>query len=433
MSNLEQEHRQELLGSAIAPSIIERNFESLDSESAADALLYSPKIERKNDGCVTAKYQKYQSLGDGWMASGVDISIGKPMDWCCFKPDISRQASDGKTIKYEHPPATPTEYFALRVTFADGLRIADYHDLAEAYGEHQGTNNQNDEDHGFWAWAITQKSIPLLITEGAKKAACLLSNGSLAIGLPGIWMGCMKGTDTLKPGIALVAAGREVTVVFDMDEKPKTQKAVNSAAVKIAEACKTAGATTVTRVTWPSSEGKGVDDLIHNYGRGAGIFEGYMLKREEVKELPATGLRSTTEDNQCPVCEDTSGKCATGMGRQGTEAKDGVLCSSRLDEESTPNGWKFGGLSKPDKDGIQKGKFYPASDKQKTGRIVNPLFISTIEDGLQALDPSDLEKRTRVGLHMQAIAYINSPDQNGAALLIRRQLTCPVATTNLAG
>jgi uncharacterized protein (DUF927 family) len=143
-----------------------------------------------------------------------------------------------------------------------------------------------------------------------------------------------------------------------------------------------------------------------------------MNEKREVKEAPSTGLKLTAEDNPCPICEDTSGKCATGMGRQGTEAKDGVLCSSCLNEESTPAGWKFSGASKPDKNGIQKGKFYPVNDKQKTGRIVNPLFVSTVEDGLQAIDPSDSEKRTRVGLHMQATAYINSPDQNGAALLL---------------
>ena len=34
--------------------------------------------------------------------------------------------------------------------------------------------------------------IPILLTEGEKKAACLLSLGFVAIALPGIWMGRVK-------------------------------------------------------------------------------------------------------------------------------------------------------------------------------------------------------------------------------------------------
>jgi Domain of unknown function (DUF3854) len=243
MSNLELKHQQELLSSAIDPSII-----SLSGQPGEDGLAEAAEFLLPSDELTRSEHGKspYTSVGDG-IACHYGHNLGNGVLFTargCFKPDkpIDRMKKDeatgewvvdDKKAKYLSQLHRPAEYFAQRVTFADGLKIAEYHDLAAAYVEYQGTNNQNDEDSGFWAWVITQKSIPLLITEGAKKTACLLSHGFLAIGLPGIWMGCDAGTDTLKPGIALVAAGREVTIVFDMDEKPKTQKTVNSAAVKL--------------------------------------------------------------------------------------------------------------------------------------------------------------------------------------------------------
>ncbi|MFM6202318.1 MAG: DUF3854 domain-containing protein, partial [Dolichospermum sp.] len=43
-----------------------------------------------------------------------------------------------------------------------------------------------DKYQSFWEWVKDHPQIPVTITEGAKKAAALLSCGIVAIGLPGI-------------------------------------------------------------------------------------------------------------------------------------------------------------------------------------------------------------------------------------------------------
>jgi Domain of unknown function (DUF3854) len=312
-------HCSELAASAIDQRIAALNFESLDGEESSEALLY--KAERRNDGRVTDKFTKYQNIGAGWWCSGgIDLATFKPMaDWGCLKSDEPRLDKNGKPIKYEHPPSVPTKYFALKVTFSMGLKIAERYGLEAKYSQHGGDFIGDDEDTAFWSWAISQKAIPLLITEGAKKAACLLSHGYLSIGLPGIWMGCPPQSNTLKPDLDIAVEGREVIIVFDCELKEKTRKAVNGAAVKLAEACQTAQAGKVTQATWAARLGKGIDDLIGK--KGVDIFDRSLLGRQEVRELPKTGLQNTNDGNPCPVCEDTSGECATGLGRTRNRVK----------------------------------------------------------------------------------------------------------------
>jgi hypothetical protein len=182
-------HRTELTASSIDHRIAALNFESLDGEQAAEALLYSSDISRLNGGQISARFKRYRDLGEGWWCAGLDINTGESMNWGCFKPDQPQlNTQKNKPIKYEHPPKESTEYFALRVPFAIGLKIAQRYGLEAPYAQYQGKQNSELENKGFWQWALEQKGqIPLLLTEGAKKAACLLSHGYLAIGLPGIW------------------------------------------------------------------------------------------------------------------------------------------------------------------------------------------------------------------------------------------------------
>jgi Domain of unknown function (DUF3854) len=281
LARIEPKHLEEFRESAIDDSLIALNFKSLDGEitedgsDVADHLLYSDAIARKNGGSVTSKHLPYLTFGAGWWCGGgIDLVTLEPMpEWGCFKPDKPQPAwkkddegnwvkDSKKAVKYHNPPLDPVKYFALQVTFAIGAKIAQRHGLEAAYNEHQGEFMPSDEDKGFWGWVIGQKSIPLMATEGAKKAACLLSHGYLSIALSGVWNACDSGKDTLKPGIAAAVTGREVIIVFDMDSKEKTKNAVNSAAVKLSTACIQAGSGEVTQLVWLPDQGKGVDDLI---------------------------------------------------------------------------------------------------------------------------------------------------------------------------
>jgi len=70
-----------------------------------------------------------------------------------------------------------------------GQLIADRHGLAltaEVAADATGA------DGAFWRWWASTPALPLLITEGAKKAAALLSAGVPAVALPGIWNGAQR-------------------------------------------------------------------------------------------------------------------------------------------------------------------------------------------------------------------------------------------------
>lgn len=436
LAQIDEKHLQDFRDSSIDGSIIALNFTSLNGEigdsgsDVGDHLLYSKDVPRKNDGNITAKHAKYQRLGVGWWCSnGYDLETLEPMpNWGCFKPDEPQIDKDGKSIKYETPPCTPAQYFALRVTFAIGTKLAQRYSLETAYTEHQGESSPSDEDKEFWGWAIGQKSIPLLITEGAKKAACLLSHGYLSIAIPGIWMACEKDTDTLKPGIAAAATGREIVIAFDMDSKEKTQKAVNSAAVKLSRACIVAGAIKVTQSLWAQHFGKGVDDFITK--KGIQMFDTNLEDREEVRELPKNGLQDTHKGNPCPVCGDTSGKCSTGLSRTKNKVKveDGVLCASTLIEDNIPDGWEFKGLSK---NGL--GKLHPATPKKSGSKKKNESqFSSSIDKGLtEIVKIGGQEKDVRVANHLKAIANVTTPEGEGVVLEFAPRRGSKIFTTIL--
>jgi putative DNA primase/helicase len=288
-ARLTDAHSSELSASAIDQRIAALNFESVDGEEAAEALLYSEGIERLNAGSIPSSLKRYRDLSTGWWCAGVDINTGKPMNWGCFKPDQPHiDTQKNKPIKYEHPPKESTEYFALRVPFAAGLKIAQRYGLESQYTERQGVQSADTEDQDFWIWAIEQKGqIPLVLTEGAKKSACLLSHGYLAVALPGIWGAYRKSENfeddpTLIAGLRAVIPERVVIFVFDQDDKPQTKAMVTSAVKFTTQVCLNAGATACYRVNWDLKDypHKGVDDLIAAHGMEA--FDQLMKQRQSL-------------------------------------------------------------------------------------------------------------------------------------------------------
>ncbi|MFM6254572.1 MAG: DUF3854 domain-containing protein, partial [Dolichospermum sp.] len=78
----------------------------------------------------------------------------------------------------------------------------------------------------FWQWVLNH-NIPIAITEGAKKAAALLSVGIVAIGLPGINNGYRKidnvGRFLIADLASITKIPRKITVCFDNDSKITTK------------------------------------------------------------------------------------------------------------------------------------------------------------------------------------------------------------------
>ncbi|RCJ40904.1 hypothetical protein A6770_37005 [Nostoc minutum NIES-26] len=280
-------HWQELVeGSTIHPEIARRNFTSLHQtreweHEAWEYLMYSDRLPRNNTGrlssAIISKYTHIES-GGWWCDAGVNpLSFanqepGEQPDrklWGCYKPDNPREKADkpGKFIKYEHPPKTELSIFLLDVP----------DDIAHKIYDKAGVNpSQSDRVTGFW-YCVWKHNVPVTITEGAKKAACLLSQGEAAIGLPGIYAGYRSKDElgnpiapTLHPELAVFAIkDRHIKICFDYETKIKTKRNINIATYRTGQLLEASGAK-VNVVSLPGPQ-KGVDDLIVAQGAEAFI------------------------------------------------------------------------------------------------------------------------------------------------------------------
>ncbi len=116
----------------------------------------------------------------------------------------------------------------------------------------------------FWEWVIMHPEIPIILCEGEKKAASLLSQGFVAIALPGIWSGRIGKKDfdeRLHPDIMPVAQpGRKFIILFDYETKPKTRWSIFQATLRTGKTIEAVGCTCEVALL-PGPE-KGVDDFI---------------------------------------------------------------------------------------------------------------------------------------------------------------------------
>ncbi|MBE9044706.1 DUF3854 domain-containing protein [Pleurocapsales cyanobacterium LEGE 10410] len=144
-------------------------------------------------------------------------------------------------------------------------------------------NTEPTDNYCFWSWIAKHPEIPIILTEGEKKAACLLSLGFVAIALPGIWMGRVKnqvtGIDYLHPDLMpMVSKGRKFIILFDNDEKPSTRHAVHLASVMTGKVIEAAGAS-CSIASLPEGSEKGVDDFVTANGKRALSLVAKILDR----------------------------------------------------------------------------------------------------------------------------------------------------------
>ncbi|MHC5779832.1 DUF3854 domain-containing protein [Nostoc sp.] len=186
-----------VVNSAVDPKLTALNVHSLSGSEVYEYLLYAlPQTARRNDGRLRDGYLKrYAHVESGaWWVSGLDpLNNWLPMDWGRMKPDYPRlewdkttQEQTQKPVKYESPPKTPNRVTYLRVPLHIWRLISLRYDVPMP--EHI-TVTSDGEALGFWAWLMAHPEIPVCLTEGEKKAACLLTLGYVAIALPGIWNG----------------------------------------------------------------------------------------------------------------------------------------------------------------------------------------------------------------------------------------------------
>jgi hypothetical protein len=272
-SDLNDHQREWIDGSGIDPKITSLNLKSLDGTSPYDYLLYSDKLPRTNTGRLSfSVLNRYHHLDDGgWWCSGVDVLTGNDALWGCFKPNKPAWDDEKqKYRKYNHPEKVPVEIFALKIPHKLWQLIARRYDVALP------ENYQELPHSAFWKWVIDHPQIPVIITEGAKKAAAVLSRGYVCIALPGVTHGVHQpkdefGNDDGKPSLVpqlqiFAQPGRRIYFCFDQDSKRSTVRAVNKqisirAKLFLLKKCE------VNVITWNPVLGKGIDDALVAIGK----------------------------------------------------------------------------------------------------------------------------------------------------------------------
>ncbi|WP_026730792.1 plasmid replication protein, CyRepA1 family [Fischerella sp. PCC 9605] len=294
-------------GSCIDEEITALNLRSLSGDEPYQYLISDPAlISGKVHPDAQWRYlrSKYGHVeAGGWWCCGVDIQKGHMSEWGCFKPNTPRVDSNGKTIKYEHPPKTQLEAFFLKVSPLVFELISRRYDVALP----SDYTSVLSWPMIFWQWVI-DNNIPIIITEGVKKAACILSRGYVAIALPGIRTcyrvqrdeyGEVIGQPTLIPQLAPFATPeRRIYFAFDQDSKRSTRRDVDSAIAKTAKLFKKRGCTPCV-MSWDRKLGKGIDDVLYNAAALGGRTNTHKSRN------PSQNERAYCEDSQY-YCEKTA-------------------------------------------------------------------------------------------------------------------------------
>jgi hypothetical protein len=258
-------------GSACHPALAAANVQTLAGAPVLEAL-GGDRLEQLEGhasqyatGAVARLLRPLEPLAaaGGWWCSGLDpLRDWAPMGWGCFKPDRPRWDQErNRPRKYEHPIKVAARLFWLQSPAVVGQLVADRFGVSlppEVAADATGAAG------AFWRWWARTPALPLVVVEGAKGAAALLSIGIPAVGVPGIWNACPKGPDgrpALLPELAaLPLQDRPVWVLFDRPDPDNRDPDEPKAARRLGRLLAAAGAE-VQIGTCPGPD-KGADDAL---------------------------------------------------------------------------------------------------------------------------------------------------------------------------
>src|SRR4028118_21326 len=186
--------------------------------------------------------------------------------------DLNKSTGVWEPRRYHQPNGKPLEIFFPRITVRVWKLIAEKAGLSMPKFPVIGLKGEALQ---FWEW-VENTNCPVILTEGEKKAAALISRGYAAIGLPGInsgyrvtekgdWITKPDGTQyqratawelhlALQP---LDTAGREITIIFDYRAGDYSESPEFKAASTTAKLFKNA----ITKIGELPGPAKGVDDF----------------------------------------------------------------------------------------------------------------------------------------------------------------------------
>ncbi|HEY9804785.1 MAG TPA: VapE domain-containing protein, partial [Leptolyngbyaceae cyanobacterium] len=252
LDSIASHHREEWVKSAVNSNIIELNVRTIYDSRELDKI-----INRNNK----RRWKHSDELVPAWCVSGIDPLTDEPtLQGVQVKPDKPPVNADGKIQKY-----LGAKDFEASPLFLD-----------------TGTP-------WFWKDTIDNVSTPVLITEGAKKAASALTLGIPAISIPGVATCRKKGR--LHQNLELFAKpGRTFYLGFDNDLLIKEQ--VQKALIGLGRELAACGAKVMV-LRLPEGEAKGIDDYIALHGEEAfrelfinpSTFEEWLdeIKNQEVE------------------------------------------------------------------------------------------------------------------------------------------------------
>lgn len=293
----------EAAGSAISPEAFLQNCEWIERDQAVEILTEHALSKLQRVGSyitVPARriLDKYDfARAGGWVAYGSTID-GERGEVAYFKPSRPRLDFERhKKIKYETPAGLPATPLLPWVSWKQGFKIAQKNGKGQDYAERMrdagfevnfkaakrsrpnGFSDSNrcssrercdsmfdylrasGTDRTFWQWA-GDVNLPVLITEGWKKALSLVEHGYAAIALRGVSCWHLKGSPELHEVIAHFATpGRKIGIAFDQDVKSKTIQNVAREIKKLGRALESRGCEILV-ILWKPELGKGVDDCL---------------------------------------------------------------------------------------------------------------------------------------------------------------------------
>lgn len=245
---LNSKHLQEWLDSGVNQSIIERNVWTIEDPHEIDRLL------NRN---THSRWKHSVELAPGWAVAGVDPKTGERIfKGAQYKPDNA--PIDPETKK-------PRKYFSP-------ARLS----LSPLFLE--------TDDAEYWKKLLFNFTTPIVITEGAKKAGAVMSNGTPCISLPGVTTGGKLGR--LRPELEQYCRyGRRIYLAFDRDivDKRSVQQALHNLGRMIAQ-----HGAVVYVLEWPNYH-KGIDDYLAAGGDlQSRIYDAKTLEewRDEQEEQP---------------------------------------------------------------------------------------------------------------------------------------------------
>ncbi len=280
-------------------------IENEDIISILDRLNW--EVTRLNSGRINDNtLKKVKKMGGGWhITPFYGLADRAQINYFRFKPDNpTAHWSNGKVSKSKYLGAVGASPRA----YCPNVPEAAWAVIAARYGVEKSGSD-------FWEWVLDHPDIPVIITEGEKKAFAGLSAGYAVISLPGIDSGYKSLSDnddgsdsqlSLIPDLqALATDGRTIYIAFDRDSTPQTVKRVRRARLKLAKLFADFGCETRS-IKWEGH--KGLDDFIFGAGR-----EALDIVVESAQDITPKKREKGEEKNSTPAALEMSKKVFTDL------------------------------------------------------------------------------------------------------------------------